>query len=86
MADCNKTLEELQLFLDGELTDDEREHVLEHLEECLDCFHAFDFEAELKQVIARKCSNDTMPADLLARIRGSLLAEGGGESAEVAGA
>ena len=69
MTDCNETLKELQLYLDGELPASERDTVLEHLEECLDCFHAFDFQAELKAVIAAKCRNDVMPPDLLDRIR-----------------
>ena len=29
---------------------------------------AFDFHAELKTVVARKCSNDEMPAGLMAKI------------------
>ena len=35
---------------------------------CVDCLQAFDFHAELKQVIRRKCSNDEMPPGLLAKI------------------
>jgi hypothetical protein len=34
----------------------------------MDCLGAFDFHAELKQVIAVKCQNDEMPPDLLSRI------------------
>lgn len=66
---CNDTLKELQLFLDGELNDDERAHVLQHLDDCLECFHAYDFQAELKQIVAAKCGNDPMPGDLLARLQ-----------------
>ncbi len=69
MPDCNETLRELQLFLDGELPADEHEHVLGHLNECLECFHAFDFQAELKQVIAKKCRTEVMPDGLLERIQ-----------------
>jgi len=69
MPDCNQTLHELQLFLDGELSAQEHAHVLEHLNECLECFHTFDFQAELKQVIAKKCRTDTMPDGLMERIQ-----------------
>jgi mycothiol system anti-sigma-R factor len=69
MPDCNKTLRELQLYLDGELPAGERDHVLDHLNECLECYHAFDFQAELKQVIAKKCRTEEMPAGLMERIR-----------------
>ena len=68
MANCRETIRELDAFLDGELSDDLREHIHEHLGQCLDCHQAFDFQAELKLAIRRKCSNDEMPAGLLARI------------------
>lgn len=67
--DCSETLQELQLFLDGELPDGQRAHVLAHIEACLECYQAFDFQAELKQIIAAKCRNDTMPDDLMSRIQ-----------------
>jgi len=69
MSDCNETLTELQRFLDGELDEDERAHVLAHLDDCLECFHAFDFQAELKQIVAAKAANDPMPEELLARLQ-----------------
>lgn len=67
-GDCSETLQELELFLDGELPDDARSHVLAHIEACLECHQAYDFQAELKQIIAVKCGNDAMPSDLLSRI------------------
>jgi len=68
MANCRETIQELDAFLDDELSDDVREHIHEHLGECMDCLQAFDFQAELKQAIRRKCSNDEMPPGLLGRI------------------
>ncbi len=68
MPDCNETIRELDTFLDGELSDDARAQIRHHLEGCVDCLQAFDFHAELKIVIARKCNNDEMPPGLLARI------------------
>ena len=66
--DCNETLRELHVFLDGELSAEMHTAIHHHLEACPDCLGAYDFEAELKQVIAAKCQNDEMPAGLLARI------------------
>ncbi len=77
MPDCDKTLRELELFLDGELPSDEHHHVLGHLHECIECYHAFDFQAELKQVIAQKCRTDEMPPGLLDRIRQCLQSDAG---------
>jgi mycothiol system anti-sigma-R factor len=66
-GDCSETLHELYHFLDGELTDEKRVQIRQHLEGCPPCFEAFDFEAEIKQYIAQKC-RDRMPDELRARI------------------
>jgi mycothiol system anti-sigma-R factor len=66
--DCRETIKELDTFLDDELSDAARLAIRHHLEGCTDCLQAFDFHAELKLVIAAKCHNDEMPADLLLRI------------------
>jgi len=69
MADCNETLRELYAFLDDELPPEQLEGVRDHLDGCLDCLQAFDFHAELKAVIAKKCRNDELPPGLIERIQ-----------------
>jgi len=68
MANCNETIRELDAFLDGELPDHVQSHVHAHLDSCMDCLQAFDFQAELKIAIRRKCNADEMPDGLLHRI------------------
>jgi mycothiol system anti-sigma-R factor len=68
MADCNETIRELDAFLDGELPDEVRTHIHAHLDSCMDCLQAFDFQAELKLAIRRKCNSDQLPDGLLAKI------------------
>lgn len=68
MADCNETLRELQRYLDHELPTGTKRIVDNHLGECLDCLHAFDFHAELKTVISAKARIEPVPEGLLARI------------------
>ena len=68
MADCRETIRELDAFLDGELSVDVRSYIHLHLNECVDCLQAFDFQAELKAAIRRKCSTETLPPGLLNRI------------------
>ena len=68
MANCNETIRELDAFLDGELPDDVRAHIHMHLDSCMDCLQAFDFQAELKLAIRRKCSTDELPPGLIGRI------------------
>ena len=52
----------------SDLPDDDRLLVDQHLLECTDCLSAYDFQAELKIVIATKCRTDAMPTELLAKI------------------
>lgn len=68
-ADCRQTIRDLDVFLDGEIDDAQRAAIRHHLEGCMDCHGAFDFHAELKEVIAWKCQNDELPPELLRRIR-----------------
>jgi mycothiol system anti-sigma-R factor len=66
-GDCDDALHELYTFLDGELTDETRSAIRHHLDGCPPCFEQYDFEVELRQVIARKCQ-DTVPDALRQRI------------------
>lgn len=66
--DCAATLRELDVFLDHELSVEARLSISHHLDGCPDCLSAFDFHAELKEVIGVKCRNEEMPPDLLSRI------------------
>ena len=75
MADCNKTLQELYQFLDGQLTEGDRAHIAHHLDDCSPCLEAFDFEAELRAVIRNRCT-DTVPESLRQRIARAIEAEG----------
>ena len=69
MADgnCDDALHELYGYLDGELTPERRSNIQHHLDDCPPCYEAFDFEAELRLVIARKCT-ETVPDSLKQRI------------------
>jgi mycothiol system anti-sigma-R factor len=68
MADCNETLRELEAFLDHELSPQTHVAIRAHLEGCPDCLQTFDFHAELKIVVAKKCRNDEMPPGLMDKI------------------
>ena len=83
MANCKETIAELDRFLDGELTDDFRAHIHAHLAGCTDCLSAFDFQAELKAAIRRKCSNEPVPPSLLSKIQ-ACFAPGFGDEADAA--
>ena len=67
IADCAESVRELYTFLDGELTDARRTAIRGHLEDCPDCYGAYDFEAELRQVVSQSCK-ETVPDALRARV------------------
>lgn len=64
---CRDAMHRLYHFLDGELDDVRRASIKRHLEQCPPCLQAFDFEAGLRVVIARKC-RDQVPESLRTRV------------------
>ena len=75
MSDCEDALHELYGFLDGELTDDKRKLIQHHLDDCQPCAEPYDFEAELRQVIRRKCQ-EQVPDTLVAKVRTAIESAG----------
>jgi mycothiol system anti-sigma-R factor len=73
-GDCSAMVARLYNFLDGELTDQRRIKIQNHLEACPSCFSAFDFEAELRIVIASRCVS-RVPDSLAERIRKAICQE-----------
>lgn len=72
-ANCDDARHTLYEFLDGELTPEIRLQVQDHLEACAPCFEKFDFEAEVLQIVARKCCEEVPPGlteKILAALRG----------------
>ena len=69
--DCTETIGRIYYYLDGELTDERRDAIRHHLDECPPCVDAYGFEVELRQVIANRC-RDHVPESLLERVRKAL--------------
>jgi mycothiol system anti-sigma-R factor len=65
--ECSDALQVMYSFIDGELPVEQVTVVRQHIESCVDCFEAFDFEAEVKLMVRNKCQ-DSPPADLKDRI------------------
>lgn len=72
--DCNETLRELYQYLDGQLSEADRDHIQQHLDDCSPCLAAFDFEAELRMVVRHRCV-EQVPEDLRQRIARAIEAE-----------
>ena len=65
--ECSEAVEVLYHYLDGQLTDERRVLIQRHLDDCPPCLDAFDFEAELRVVIAQKC-REHVPDKLRIRV------------------
>jgi mycothiol system anti-sigma-R factor len=74
MSDCEDALHELYGFLDGELNEERRTAIQRHLDGCQPCAEPYDFEAELRVVVRRKCQ-EPVPESLRLKVRAALEAE-----------
>ena len=73
-VDCGSAIHQLYHYLDGELTEQRRSEISEHLDYCAPCASAAGFETELRQVIADKCK-DHVPDSLMQRVAQQIEAE-----------
>ncbi|BCJ36908.1 anti-sigma factor RsrA [Actinocatenispora thailandica] len=67
-TDCRDVLNEVYLYLDLECTDDRREVIREHLDECSPCLREYGIEQEVKVLVARCCGGEHAPVELKARL------------------
>ena len=65
--DCREAVHRLYHFLDDELTEGTKLEIRLHLDTCMACLEAFEFEAELRVIVARHCREE-VPASLRERI------------------
>lgn len=69
--DCIEAVEVLYHYLDGDLTEERKLLIRQHLDDCPPCLDAFDFEFELRLVVAHKC-REHVPDDLKKRVFSAL--------------
>ncbi|MDX1622050.1 MAG: mycothiol system anti-sigma-R factor [Nitriliruptorales bacterium] len=76
-VDCQKALEDLQLYLDGELPASQLTTISDHLAKCYPCTDRATFEQQLRALVRRGCA-DRAPSSLVQRIEAQLdaLSEG----------
>ena len=70
---CYEAVELLYHYIDGELTEERRVTISRHLDDCPPCLEAFDFETELRVVIAHRC-RDEVPDTLRTKVAEALQA------------
>lgn len=71
--DKTECLKMLQLILDGEASEKEKDHFLKHhLEECLPCYKNYNLEVAIRELVKTKCCKDA-PQDLIESIKNKVI-------------
>lgn len=74
--DCETIVRRMWPYLDGALTEDDRERVIRHLEECDACTSHFRFAEEFLHAVHAAHPDDTDFEVLRSRVGAALAAEG----------
>ena len=64
---CRQLAELLIDYVSGELPPEQEERLRQHLDACPPCLDAYDFEADLRAVVSKRC-RDRVPPELQQRI------------------
>jgi len=62
-------LAEVYLYLDLECSDERRDLIRTHLDECSPCLREYGIEKEVKALVARCCGDERAPVELRERLR-----------------
>jgi mycothiol system anti-sigma-R factor len=68
---CFETWELLYHYMDGELSEEHRITITRHLKDCPPCGDAYEFESELRFVVAQRC-REQVPEHLRQRVANAL--------------
>jgi mycothiol system anti-sigma-R factor len=71
-ADCSIVLSEVYLYLDLECSEDRRQLIQKHLDECSGCLREFGIEHDVKALVGRCCGDERAPSELRERLRHKL--------------
>lgn len=75
-AHCEKLVGSLYQLLDGEITEDQVEHLSEHLAECGACLERLGVEMHFTLLVrSRCCGEESCPDQVLLNIKTALQAE-----------
>ena len=76
MTGCRNAIEQIYPYLDSEMSWWKSSRVKWHLRRCRGCTGAYEFEDHLMTVIREKGGGDTVPPELLDRLRALIREEG----------
>lgn len=65
---CDEVLEDLELYIDGELDPLRAERLAEHLSGCSPCLRRAEFKSRLRELVRHKCREEA-PRHVVLRMR-----------------
>jgi mycothiol system anti-sigma-R factor len=68
-VNCQECIDQLERYVDRELSAAEVEQIKHHLDDCPPCAERFQFEASVKRLVRRCCEQDTAPPALREKLR-----------------
>jgi mycothiol system anti-sigma-R factor len=68
-VNCRDCLRKLDPYLDRELTDEELEHVKQHLADCPPCEDRYLLQVHLKRLVKVCCDQGSAPEHLRSRLK-----------------
>jgi len=71
-TDCSVVLSEVYLYLDLECSEERRQLIKKHLDDCSGCLQEFGIEHDVKALVGRCCGDERAPTELRDRLRHKL--------------
>ena len=68
-TDCDKVISILELIIDEEASDEDRNYFFKHIEACSSCFDTHNHHKMLKDFLQRNVKRKDVPANLIASIK-----------------
>ena len=65
---CSEVLEQVYVYLDGEMGPDDVDKIREHLDECTPCLRQYGLDQAVKALVARTCGCDLAPEALRSKV------------------
>ena len=65
---CSEVLDRVYWYLDGEVSEDDCDHIRQHLDECGPCLREYGLEEAVKRLVAKHCGCDPVPSELRSKV------------------
>jgi mycothiol system anti-sigma-R factor len=65
---CTEVLDRVYSYLDGELGDDGKAKIRQHLDECGPCLREYGLEEAVKRLVHKSCGHDAVPDGLRIKV------------------